>query len=190
MDHLHEGVQSASGELSPMELKKMRGSLILVLFSLAIPLFVLIDVRVLMVGAYVSPEANQIIGLVAAVLMLVSWVTVGEALRGVKERNFKRVLSSIRLSLLLGFVSWLLIGVQVVNHSVNSLTHYGETFLVSLGTIDVYLLFGLAALLSVRMRVRNFGAAVDHQWGVYSTALYWRFTIIVWIVMYAVLYLV
>jgi len=176
-------------QITPAENRKYRAAFAIVMMSMAMPFLTLLNVRYILAGGYVSPEANQVIGLIAALLMIISAGTIGSAVKAYKQGNAAKVQRNIFWTFGLGLVSFVLIGFQMVNHSVDIVTHYGETFVTTLGAVDVYVLIGLIVLLALRSRVIRLWGAADHSWGMQSNAMFWRFVVVVWLVMYVQLYL-
>lgn len=172
---------------SPADLRKLKGSLILTIAGMSIPILVLIDLRFLLAYGYVSPSASRILGSIATLLLLVSALTVGLASRATAARKLSAAKNQFVYTMFLGLVSWVLIGVQVVNHSVNPLTNFGETFRTTLGTLDVYILIGWIALLAGWTRLRRLQTETK-WWGIFATARVWQFIVISWTIIYIVFY--
>jgi len=179
--------QTMQQTMEPGEFRKLRGSLTLAIAGMAIPILVLVDLRFLLAYAYVSPDASRVLGSIATVCMILSAITAAVATRATTQQQLARAKAQLVLTMLLGLVAWVLIGVQVVNHSINPLTHFGETFVTTLGTLDVYILFGGVALSAAWTRIRRLQSAVP-QWGIFATVRVWQFIVLAWVVTYIVLY--
>lgn len=176
-------------KISAADSRKFKGALSLVLMSLSMPMLVLMNVRYILADSYVSPSANQVIGGIAAVLMLISAFTVGSGGKAYRAGNARKAQTSLFWTFGLGLAAFVLFGVQIVNHTINIVTHYGETFVTTLGALDIYLLIGLVAILGLRSRMIRRWGTDDHSWGVQSNVILWRFLVIVTLVMYVQLYL-
>ncbi|MCF8565339.1 cytochrome c oxidase subunit 3 [Alicyclobacillus tolerans] len=179
----------APEKITAADHRKLRGGLTLVLLSAMMPFLVMIDVRYLLTDGYVSPEANQAIGLISAILMLLSGIWIGGAVRAGQKGNLLSFLRHLATTFVLGAASLVLTGVQLFNHSVDIVSHYGETFVTTLGLMDVYILVGLISLLALRMRVKRLGTSMDHSWGMKGNMIAWRFIVVACLVMYVQLYL-
>lgn len=176
-------------QISAGDNRKFRGALSLVLMSLSMPMLTLFNVRYILADNYVSPSANQAIGLIAALLMLISAFTAGSAGKAYRAGKPAKLQTSLFWTFGLGLAAFVLFGVQLVNHSMDIVTHYGETFVTTLGAMDLYILIGLVAILGLRSRVVKLWGAADHSWGVRSNVIFWRFIVLVSLVMYVQLYL-
>lgn len=175
--------------IASKDLQKLKGGFILILISITIPFLLLVNLRYLIVDSYVSPTANQTIGLIASILMVLSTFVISPSIKAVEKGDFANVYKRYGWTFLIALVAWILIGAQVVNHSISTVTHFGETFISTLGVIDTYILFGMVALISVRMRIKNMGTSISHVWGVRSTVMFWNYLILIWLILYAVLYI-
>ena len=175
--------------ISTADHRKFRAGFALVLMSLAMPFLVLFNTRYLLAEGYVSPEANQVIGALATILMLISFFTVGAANRAYLAGNAVSTRKQLSWTIFFGIVSFALIGTQVVNHSVNVVSHFGEIFVTTLGAADLYLMIGMVSLVGLRTRVQRLWGTKDHTWGMTSNVILWRFIAVAWLIMYVELYL-
>jgi cytochrome c oxidase subunit 3 len=183
----------ANGAITPLserDLRKLRGGLSLFMIGFAVPILVLTNVRFLLAGAYVSPQASEVVGLIATILMVVSGLIGATAMRNARQGNGQKALAYLGATLLLGLAAFIVIGIQVVNQSVSTVEHFGMIFLTSLGAIELYIVGALLAMWSAHIRGRKFGLSVDNYWGVESTVLFWQLTVVGWFVLYVVLYLI
>lgn len=184
------GNGSGFKEISAADNRKFRGALTLVLMSMSMPMLTLINVRYILSDGYVSPSANQVLGLIAALLMLISFFTAGSGGKAYKQGNAAKMQTSLFWTFGLGLVSFVLLGVQLVNHqSIDIVTHYGETFVTTLGAMDLYILFGLVSVLGLRSRLTRWWGVKDLSWGARSNVIFWRFIVVVILIMYIQLYL-
>lgn len=178
-----------SAPLDHKEMRKLRGGLSLMLISMAIPFLSLINVRFILAGGFVSPQASEGLGAAAVIIMVLSGLFTLPLMNAAKAGDKAKTQQYVNLTMLFGLVAFVLIGVQVVNSTVSPVEHFGEIFLTALGTVDFYLLGGLIAWLSVSMRVSRQGLESNY-WGAESISLTWRFMVLSWLVMYAVFYLI
>ncbi|UOF89830.1 hypothetical protein LSG31_18440 [Fodinisporobacter ferrooxydans] len=176
--------------LSKRELRALRGGFTLFIISMIIPFLVLINVRYIMADSYVSPEANQMIGLSAAIVMLISAGIARAGFVAARKDNQANVQLSLAYAMATGIIGLVLVFVQLVDGSVNPVSHFGEVFLIILGTVAFYLICGILTLFSAYRRVRMHGVGGLNYWGVESAAHFWMFVSLAWIVMYVVMYLI
>lgn len=177
-------------ELDQRELMKLRGGLTLMLMGLAVPILLLVELRYILVGTYISPHVHQGIGIAGLLVMIVAGIFNSLASKATKQNQPKAVLTHSGWAIFIGLIAWVLIGIQVVNRSMPGISHYGETYLVSAGTVDVYITFTLLAVYAARSRVKRLGDFVKNYWGVQSSAITWWFVTVVWLVIYIELYLI
>ncbi|AUW93844.1 MAG: hypothetical protein C7B44_11495 [Sulfobacillus thermosulfidooxidans] len=155
--------------------------------SQLVPIIVLIDVRYLFVGSYVSSSADQPVALLVAVLMAVSgimaWTVRGSAIRGVDQ------VARVKWMVLLGAGALLGVLYQWSVRYLSPGTRYGEVFFTMTGFAVFYLVVGLIALLSYISRVRFVASADDGYWHMEAVSLLWAGISVIWLVVYIVLYL-
>lgn len=73
-------------------------------------------------------------------------------------------------------------------HPMNPMSHYGETFLATIGLSMVMGLIGLLVLYAGRERIKRIGITEENQLGYEMVSWFWIFTVITWLAMYIDLY--
>ncbi|QQE77494.1 hypothetical protein [Alicyclobacillus sp. SO9] len=185
-----DGRATVEQDFEPLEAKKLYGGLSLWMLSMAVPFVMLVDLRYIMVGFFVSPDANQVLGALATIALIISGLWIGGATSAGKRGDLQAVARHEGYTMLFGWVGLVLSGWQLFNHSMNPVSHFGETYLAVVGISDFYMFVALIALISVVMRVKRLGLTINHRWAIQSTAAIWRFIVIAWIAMYILMYLI
>lgn len=174
--------------LSRRDLFKLKGGLTLWLMGMAVPILLLFEFRFVIAGGYVAPQVTQWPAIAATVVLVVTGLFTFAASRSAKSMNRPGIVRNHNWALFFGIVAFILIGIPVTNGSLDPVTHYGETFLPTMGTIDVYLLFTWIGLLATRTRVKRLGSKIENYWGVYATNIVMWFVIVCWVVTWIQLY--
>lgn len=173
-------------ELDTEEQLRLKGGLILWLMGLSVPIFLLFELRYVMVGGYVDPHANPLLGGIGLALLIIAAILTSVAKRTGLPISRGKVLSAYTWSLLCVLAAFILIGWHVVDASESSLTHYGMTFIALVGTVEVYILTLLVALMATHGRVKRLN--IRNTWGLSATNYYAWFIVGVWIVIYVLMY--
>lgn len=164
-----------------------RFGMIMFICSQLVPVVVLVDVRYLFVGSYVSAQANQPVALFVALLMAISgamaWTVRNSAIQGRDQ------VARVKWMVLLGAGALLGVLYQWSVRFMSPGTRYGEVFYTMTGFAVFYLIVGLVGLLSYISRVRLVKSSSDNYWHMEAVALLWAGVSVIWIVTYAVLYL-
>ncbi|PWI57404.1 cytochrome c oxidase subunit 3 [Sulfoacidibacillus thermotolerans] len=181
--------QTRSDVESRIEQRKMRSAFAIFLFSMSVPYFMMINVRYIMSGGFIPPALDQTTGAIQTVLLVISLLTAVAAVRRVQQgdgRGYKRMTD---VTLFLGGVGTLMQGYELWYHPLNPMSHYGETFLATVGLSVVMGLVGLLVLAAGRERVKRIGVTPERQLGYELSSWYWVFTVITWVALYVELYL-
>ncbi len=173
-------------ELDTEEQMRLKGGLVLWLMGLSVPILLLVEVRYVMVGGYVDPHANPLLGTIGLVLLIISAILTSVAKRTSVPVSRGKVLGAYLWSVLFTLAAFILIGWHVVDHSESSLTHYGMTFVTAVGTADFYVFTLLVALMATHGRVKRLN--IRNTWGLSATNYYAWFVVAVWVVIYAFMY--
>lgn len=190
---LARGNQSANvkgGVERELETRKVFGAFVLFLFSMAVPYFVMLNVRLLMAGGYVPSSVDQATGAIHTALMVLSAITAIMAWGAVKRGNVASYRSSLLWSILLGTLATLMLIWQFWFHPFDAMSHYGETFLSTIGLCAVMNITGILTLSASRSRIKRLGLTDALNLGYRTATLYWVFLVVCWLVMYAELYFV
>ena len=171
-----------------IEQRKSRGAFALFLFSMAVPYFVIINVRYLMVYNYVPSSLDQVTGGIETGLMVIGALTAFGAARAARRLNVGSYRANSAVSLTAGLVATLMLLYEMWFHPMNSMSHFGETFLVSIGLAIVINLASLLTLLAGRVRIGLQGIRHETLTGFESPAWFWVFATVGWIALYIELY--
>jgi cytochrome c oxidase subunit 3 len=121
-------------------------------------------------------------------LLLTSSVTMQRAVRAARARNRSRILRWLGLTLLLGGV---FIVIQAYEFSTNgfglSAGTFGSTFYILTGFHGAHVLAGAVLIAIVANRAR-LGLLGEHHTALEGTSYYWHFVDVVWMVLFATLY--
>jgi hypothetical protein len=174
--------------LSKTDLFKLKGGLTLFLMGLAVPILLLFEMRYIVAGGYVAPQVTQWPAIAATVVLLLTGVLTLAGSRSAKSGNQQSIIRNYNWALLLGLVAIVLIGIPAFNGTLDPVTHYGETFIPTMGTVDVYLFFTWIGMLATRSRVKRLGSKIENYWGVYATNIVLWFVFVCWVVTWIQLY--
>jgi heme/copper-type cytochrome/quinol oxidase subunit 3 len=176
-------------EKNPVLRRKMnRFGMSMFILSQVIPLIVLIDVRYLFVGLYVSPHLDQGVGLASALFMLLSMVVAWQ----VKTRAARGEDLTPRLKwvLLLGALALLALFYQWSWRLVSPADRFGEVYYTMTGFAVFYAVVGLVGLLSALSRARFQLPDPDDTWHLEAVSYLWTGIGLIWVLTYVVLFLI
>ena len=171
-----------------IEHKKLHGAFYLFLFSMSVPYFLMINLRYVMIGGFVPPLLDQTTGAVETVLAIASALTALLAYRRARAENAAGYRQATRFTLSLGLVATVMQLYELWVHPLNPMSHYGETFLATIGLCVVMQLMGLLALWAASSRVGRMGMTDSLRHGYELVSIFWIFNVIAWVVMYIELY--
>ncbi len=171
-----------------IEQRKSRGAFGLFIFSMAVPYFVIINVRYLMVDTYVPSRLDQVTGGIETALMLLSALAAIGATRAARGLNARAYRASVAAALAGGLVATLMMLYEMWYHPMNPMSHFGETFLVSIGLAIVINLASLLTLLAGRARSGRKGITGETLTSFELPAWFWVFATAGWIALYIELY--
>lgn len=175
--------------LTPRQLRANRLGLALFLISESIPIIVLINVRYVLAGAYVSPDVSPYLGGIAPTALLAASALIAlQALRaaaGRKPPDTARLLSAAIGVGLLGLLTqvW-----PLFQRPVNPMTHYGEIYLTTVGTGGFFTFVTLLMLFGAALRAKRLGLSDREYWGIESSVWFWTFNAAAWLALYVSLY--
>jgi heme/copper-type cytochrome/quinol oxidase subunit 3 len=175
-------------ELDTKTQMQLKGGLTLWLMGMAVPILLLFELRYVMVGGYVDPKANTVLGVLGLLGLVVGAVLLTAAQRSAANGNRKTIVTQYSLAFWFELAALILIGWQVFDRSLSTLSHYGMTFMAAAGTVDFYVFGGIIAILAARGRVKRLNVAIQDYWGTKSTMIYSWYLVVVWFVMFVLLY--
>lgn len=178
-----------NNDLPDLKLRASRGGFTLLVASQAVPIIVLINLRYVMAASYVSSHVDQLTGALISLVMIASGLVAWLALMNVKQRNRSQLNRYFWITMVLGAIAAVMALYQLWFHGVNSVGHYGETYLTITGVLAGYMVIGLVALYSGKSRNWRVGLNDDNEFSVGSTFKYWIFIVLAWLIMYLDLYL-
>ncbi|SMC03141.1 cytochrome c oxidase subunit 3 [Sulfobacillus thermosulfidooxidans DSM 9293] len=158
------------------------------IFSQLIPLIVLIDMRYLSAGTYVSPKASPWIGLIAALFMLISLVIAWKVKIG--AAHSKDLTPLLKWVTFLGTGALLITFYQWALRFDPTTSRFGEIYYTMTGFAVFYVVVGLIGLLSALSRARFVDPQEDGYWHIEAVSYLWSGIAVIWIITYVVLFLV
>ena len=189
MSEMQNAQSISNNDLPDLKLRASRGGFTLLVASQAVPIVVLINLRFVMAASYVSSHVDQLTGALISLVMIASGLSAWLALMNVKQRNRLQLNRYFWITMVLGAIAAVMALYQLWFHGVNSVGHYGETYLTITGVLAGYMVIGLVALYSGKSRNWRVGLNDDNEFSVGSTFKYWIFIVLAWLIMYLDLYL-
>ncbi len=172
-----------------IEKRKMRSAFAIFLFSMSVPYFMIINLRYIMIGSFVPPALDQVTGAIQTILLVISLFTAVASVRRMQKVDgvgYKRMIDA---TLLIGGIGTLMQVYELWYHPMNPMSHYGESFLATIGLAIVMGIIGLFVLVAGRERVKRVGVTDEKQLGYELASWFWVFTVITWLALYIELYL-
>lgn len=173
-----------------LETRKAFGAFVIFLFSMSVPYFVMINVRYIMVAGFVPSTVDQTTGVIETVLMVLSGLTALAASRALKGNNAKLYRTNGILTMILGGLATLMLIWEWWFHPFDPMSHYGETFLTTIGLCVFMHLVGLGVLMAANMRMKRVGITEANALGYRLNNVFWMFIVVTWVAMWLQLYFI
>lgn len=174
---------------TPRELRQNRFALLLFVTSQLVPIFVLVNIRFMLVDTYVSARVDPLLGgLIPTVLLIAGAIPTWLAVRSAMTGATGRMRGQLSLAGWIGIVGLVTQIWPLFDHQFDALSPFGEVDLSSVGVGGFFTLVTLIVLFSVVSRARKGLVGPDHYWGVEATAWLYSFNAVAWLVLYVVLF--
>jgi cytochrome c oxidase subunit 3 len=158
----------------------------------------LLATRFYLWGAGQRPEANQFIGLMVTIVLLISSVSMNLAETSMEYGDRRGFMTGLVVTFVLGFL--FLIGVLIFEwglfpsiyegHLTPSGDVFGAVVFGMTGMHALHVLTGLGFIAIVWNLGRKGHFSAEEHWGVEACAIYWHFVDLVWIFFYPAIYLI
>ncbi|MCY0889055.1 MAG: hypothetical protein OWQ59_11440 [Alicyclobacillaceae bacterium] len=175
-------------ELDKEEQMRLRGGLTLWLISMSIPMVLLYELRYVISGKYVAPNANWLLGLLGLVAMVIAGLLTSAAVRSAKRHNQRAILIQTGWAFWFALAAMVLVGWQVCDRTINPISHFGEMFFVCQGTGAFYILTTIIAVLALRGRVKRLAGSIKNYWGASATNAFVWYVCVFWALLYLLIY--
>jgi cytochrome c oxidase subunit 3 len=187
-EEIHEThVEEASYE---ERTKRNRLGLWLFLFSEIFLFGALLAARFFLWGD-TRPDLDQMAGLVATSILLLSSFFMARAETAIGNDNRKTFLRSLLITAVLGIAFLVgVVGVEWGGHLKPTDGAYGAIFYAMTGLHAIHVLSGVIIIAIVWFRGRKGDFSAERHWGVEATAVYWHYVDVVWVFFYPALYLI
>jgi len=144
------------------------------------------------------PEANQLIGLIITVVLLISSVSMNLAETAMEHGDRRTFMNGLVVTAVLGLVfffgvlifEWGLFPSIYEGHLTPSGDKYGAVVFAMTGMHAIHVLSGVAFIAIVWNLGRKGHFSKEEHWGVEACAIYWHFVDLVWIFFYPAIYLI
>lgn len=185
-----DSIDTASQIERELVSKKVFGSFVIFLFSMSVPYFVMINVRYIMVAGFVPATVDQTTGAIETGLMILSAITALSALKALGNKNASMYRTNVLITTALGAIATLMLIWEWWFHPFDPMSHYGETFLTTIGLCVVMHLIGIGTLLAAASRIKRVGMNEENALGYRLNAVFWLFVVVTWAAMYVELYFI
>ena len=192
-------------ELSPEQQVKANRFGLWLFFISEIFLFTALLVARFFLWGNTRPELNQVVGLIATSILLISSFFVYRGETAIEHGDKKRFMSNFLWAALFGTLFF--IGVVVLEWNIFGLSGeiagieifgtlqptdgvFGGVFFAMTGIHALHVLSGIFLLLAAWYNGRKNKYSATDNWGVEGTALYWHYVDVVWVFFYPALYLI
>ncbi|OPG16324.1 cytochrome c oxidase subunit 3 [Ferroacidibacillus organovorans] len=173
-----------------MALNTSRGGFTILIASQIVPFVMLVNLRYILSGSYVSSGLDQATGAVFTILFIISAIT---AYAGIQATNRSDSKASARMSVLtmvLGWIAVIMMSYQFWMHAFQTDGRFGEGYLVTIGAFVIYFIASLVGLLSGKMRASRVGIDDSNRFSIGATFKFWIFLQLMWVVLYVVYYFI
>lgn len=151
-------------------------------------------------GASVRPDLDQLLGLIATSVLLLSSYSMVRAETAITHNERAKFTNSLLVTFALGALfligvigfEWGVFGIEIGGHAGVKLTDgaFGAVFYAMTGMHALHVLTGLIFILIVWRNGRRGGFSAESHWGVEACAIYWHYVDVVWVFFYPALYLI
>ncbi len=201
----HHSGQQHGVELSPEQQVKANRFGLWLFFISEIFLFAALLVARFFLWGDTRPELNQVVGLIATTILLVSSFFVYRGETAIEHGDNKRFMNNFLWAAIFGslfFVGVVVLewnvfglsgeiaGVEIFGHLKPTDGVFGGVFYAMTGIHALHVLSGIFLLLVAWYNGRKNRFSADDNWGVEGIALYWHYVDVVWVFFYPALYLI
>jgi cytochrome c oxidase subunit 3 len=159
-------------------------------------------------GSVVRPETDQLAGLIATVILLISSYFMVRAEVAVQNNETKKMLNSLVITFIMGLIFLLSVvliewgvldmilentlGVRLFAHAPIKPTDgaFGAVFYGMTGMHALHVISGLFLIFFMWTNGRKGRFTQDRHWGIEACAVYWHYVDVVWIFFYPAIYLI
>ncbi|MDX1613765.1 MAG: cytochrome c oxidase subunit 3 [Candidatus Promineifilaceae bacterium] len=137
------------------------------------------------------PELNQVLGLIATSILLVSSFFMARSETAIAHGDRKAFLRNLLITAALGTLFLVgVVGVEWQGEVAPSDGKWGAIFFGMTGIHALHVLSGVIFLLIVWNNGRKGHYSAERHWGVEACAIYWHFVDVAWVFFYPALYLI
>ena len=176
------------------QIKTNRLGLWVFMFSESAIFLALLGTRFYMQGMARPAEMNQVLGLILTSVLLISSFFANRAEVYIARGEPWRFLGSLVVTMVMGLVFLLgVVGVEwpEAMHFAPPSKSFGSMFFAITGLHAFHVLTGILILLFVFLNgLRRDRYSAQNHWGAEAGIVYWHFVDVVWVFVYAILYLV
>ena len=149
-------------------------------------------------GGPTRPEANQLIGLMVTVVLLISSVSMNLAETAIEHGDRRTFMNGLVVTAVLGMVfffgvlvfEWGLFPSLYEGHLTPWGDKYGAVVFAMTGMHAIHVLSGVGFIAIIWNLGRKGHFSPQEHWGVEACAIYWHFVDLVWIFFYPAIYLI
>lgn len=187
---IHQQQLGLEKELAPRNYRAVRFGFLFFIATQIVPYVVLYEAKYLYAGGYVSPRANQTLGVVTAAFMLISLVIAWGTKRLIRESGDQRAIRNrLKVAAVIGILGIMTTFYQWSGRYTSPQSRFGEMFFVITGTDIVYAVVGLIMLWAAIARAGRINLRPEKYWTVEAGVYFWTFVALAWIASWIAVYL-
>lgn len=171
------------------DVRVYRSGLWLFLLSESMVFILLLVVRFVLAGRGHPAELNQALAAAMTAVLLASGVPARQAFMAIARGDVRRTVRHLWLTAGLGALFLAGMAFEWSELPFTPASRYGPVFFTTTGFHGLHLFVGLLLLLSLILRARRGRLTAGDSWAVEAVERYWHFVDLVWIFIYAALYL-
>ena len=147
--------------------------------------------RFLALGTFKPAEVNVLLGVVLTLILLSSSVFASRAERAIANGDQAGLQRGLVTTMALGLLFLVLVAYEwsVAFAHFPPSTSFGSAFFLTTGMHALHLFSGLVILFLVYLAAKRGAFTAENHWGVLGGVLYWHFVDVVWLTVFASLYL-
>jgi cytochrome c oxidase subunit 3 len=179
-----------SSDLSPSNYRAVRFSMLFFIVTQIVTFVVLFEAKYLYDGFYVSPDANQAFGAVAAAVMALSAIMGWQAVRAGRHQHDREAAGTwLKIAAGLGLVAILMVIYQWGMRYSSPQGRFGEMYYIISGADIVYAVVGLIMLGVAILRNIRQDMTPERFWTAEASVYFWTFVALAWIASWIGVYL-
>lgn len=165
-----------------------RFGMLMFLVTQGVPFILIWAVAYAFDGFYVSPQLNQWVGGIEAVLLLLSGICASQGVSAIKNGDLPTLLGRFKTTIVLGVGDLAVTAYQWGTRFTPPGTRFGEIYYTLSGVSGFYTLVAVLGMAAITLRAARIQLTRHNYWDAEAIKYFWNFQVLTGLVTYIILY--